>query len=715
VTGPYLPRSESGLSLDNLPVGQTTVLVPAQDSGQGFGWLGGTGKTTAAAALARACRDTGAAELVVWVTATSRDAVLSGYARAMRDLDPERHRDGGAELVAGDFLAWLARADRPWLVVLDDLADPAAVDGLWPDSGAFGRVLVTAQRGDAAVAAYRPQLVPVGAFSPREAMDYLSADLDLDAGQRAGMLDLAADLGFGPVGLSMAGAFIAGTGLDCRDYRARLAQGLQMLAHAAPDDLSAATAAAWSLSLELADQSAPQGLAGRVLALISMLTPHGIPWAVLITEAARGYLAGGHGGLAEVAQVRAAVRNLGRAGLVAVNDTSAARAVRIHDVIQVITRHHLPAAESRQASQAAADALGQLWSVGTMAPDTAQALRDCTARLHEMAGGLLWTPQCHPALLQAGQSMRTEGLAAPEAAYWQAMLGASQHRLGPDHPQTVSIRDLFGSACELSGRFDDAIAVYEAVLHDTEQARGSGDPATRLACEQLTRCYVAAGRQPDAVRLAERFFTGSAHNLGPDHAATLAAHASLASAYLDTGQVEQATALLEDVVARMTRALGPQHPDTTAARASLTEAYRESGRVKEAIALGKRTLAELEGRPESDHPDTITARACLASAYLTAKKPKDALRLYERILADREQVQGTNHPDTIVARSDLALAYLSTRKLALAIGQYERALADAGRVLGAHHPITEAVQRRLREAAAYSRSVLGIDLRSAAR
>lgn len=62
-----------------------------------------------------------------------------------------------AELTAGGFVAALAEASGPWLVVMDGLVNPADADGLWP-SGNAGRVLATAGHGagvpdEAAVAA----------------------------------------------------------------------------------------------------------------------------------------------------------------------------------------------------------------------------------------------------------------------------------------------------------------------------------------------------------------------------------------------------------------------------------------------------------------------------------------------------------------------------------------------------------------------------------
>ncbi|WUH89222.1 hypothetical protein OG900_03100 [Streptomyces sp. NBC_00433] len=91
---------------------------------------GGVGKTQLAAHYARRRWESAAVDLVVWITANTRDAAISAYAHARRQVG-ESHSDD-PEMAARDFLSWLAAADRRRLVVLDDLADPADLSGLWP-------------------------------------------------------------------------------------------------------------------------------------------------------------------------------------------------------------------------------------------------------------------------------------------------------------------------------------------------------------------------------------------------------------------------------------------------------------------------------------------------------------------------------------------------------------------------------------------------------
>jgi tetratricopeptide (TPR) repeat protein len=734
----YTPRTESGLALaDSLDAGQTAVLVTADDAARDLGPLGGTGKTQLAAAIAHLLWNQQALDLLLWVTASGPDAVLTGYTQALADV-------GGPDLrarpqaAAAQFLAWLAETDRPWLAVLDDLTDPAALEGLWP-WGANGRVVVTTNRPDTALRAHSPRVVQVGPFSRREGTNYLSARLHTDPDQWIGALDLAADLGFLPIALAQAGALMADTGIGCREYRNLIAQRRADLATPAGTLCSAVTASD-ALALELADRLPPAGLAGPMLVLTAMLDPNGIPGAVLTSQAACAFLARlGKTAPVDDLQARTAVHNLARLGLVTIDTTSAVRTVRAHAVVQALTRQGLSVDECEQAGQAAADALLEVWPRRGIPPAFEQALRDCAARLRQVTGGVLWSPECHPVLLRAGESLDSAGLVGPAMAYWQAMIDMGGS-LSPGHPHTVVAGDRLAAAYEASGRPADAVAVYERALADRERGLGPDHPDTLVARSSLARAYRAAGRPGDAIRLAERTLAecerrqGAGHPetlaaradlaqaylsaglrreaitafertaaggeqlFGPDHPDTLAARSNLAHAYRAAGRLSDAIPLFERILAGREKAQGLDHPDTLSARGSLAHAYRAAGRRRDAIAAYKRALAERERVQGPDHPDTITARGNLADTYHLARKLKDALPLYERTLADRERVQGPDHPDTITARGNLASAYHSARKLTVALPLHERTLADCERVLGPDHPDTLAQRGNLAHA-----------------
>jgi len=684
----YTPRAESGPDLaDNLHPGETVVLVTADDAARALGGMGGTGKTQLAAAIAHTLWTRGAVDLVLWVTASGRDAVLTGYAQALGDVGlPDPHE--GPEAAAAHFLAWLAETSRPWLVVLDDLTDPAVLDGLWP-WGASGRVLVTTNRPDAAVRAPSPRAVELGPFSDRESLNYLSTKLQADRDQWTGALDLAADLGFLPIALAQAGTLMAYSGIGCREYRTRIAGWRQHLS-AGDGAPPAAVADTGALALEFADQLPPAGLARPMLALISMLDPNGIPGAVLTTPAACAFLSRfGQAAPVDEVQARTAVHALGRLGLVTIDTTSAARTVRVHELVQTASRQSLSTAECDAAALAAADALLQAWPAqATVPPASGQALRDCTARLRQIAGVLLWTPECHPVLLRAGQCLDNAGLAGPAIAYWQSMIDIGRPTLGATHAHTILASDRLAAAYDAAGRPADAIPVHERVLAERERELGPAHPDTLNARNSLARTYRAAGRGGDAVRLAERALADCERIQGPGHPDTLAARSELAQAYLSAGLRDEAIAVFERALAGQEQVLGPRHPDTLTARANLAHAYRAAGRPKEAVSLFERTLADREKMQGGDHPDTLTARGNLASGYRAAGRLRDAIGAYKHALADRERVQGPDHPDTLMARANLADTYHLANKLKDALPLYERTFADRERVQGPDHPDT---------------------------
>ncbi|HEY6277543.1 MAG TPA: FxSxx-COOH system tetratricopeptide repeat protein [Streptosporangiaceae bacterium] len=694
----YTPRTETGLALaDSLKPGETAVLVTADEVARSLGPLGGTGKTQLAAAIAGTLWEQQAVDLLCWVTATGRDSVLISYAQALADVgapDP----GAGPEVAAEHFLAWLAGTSRPWVAVLDDLADPTVLEGLWPH-GPNGRVVVTTNRPDTALRAPSPRVMEVGVFSRRESLNHLSARLNAEPDLWTGALDLATELGFLPFALAQAGAVVSEAAIDCREYRNRIAQR-QLPGAGGRGGIQPATVAMASLlALELADRLPPAGLARPALALTTVLDPNGIPGSVLTSRAACMFLSRYRRGVpVNETEARAAMHSLARCGLVTIDTSTPARTVRVHALVQASIRPTLTSAECDHAALAAADALLQAWPRPPVPPALDQALRDCTARLRQTAGALLWTPQCHPVLIRAGQSLDASELVGPAISYWQALTDIGRPALGAAHAHTVFARNRLAEAYEAAGRPDDAVAMYELTVAERERGMGPGHPDTLAARSNLARAYRAAGRAGDAIRLAEPTLTGLAQMHGPDHPDTLAVRADLAQAYLAAGFWSEAIDIFQQTLTEREQALGPDHPDTVAAQADLADGFRAAGQLDDALPLLERTVTDREQIQGRDHPDTIAARASLASAYLAADRHRDAIAMYKRTLADRERVQGPDHPDTLAARGDLADAYHEARKLRDALPLYQRLVADRERVQGPDHPDTLAARGDLADA-----------------
>jgi tetratricopeptide (TPR) repeat protein len=714
---PFHPRQETGADLAaGLRPGQVVVLAPgepgyaadgggpAAGGGATAGGVpvgeGGTGKTQLAVEFAHAVWNSRAVELLVWVTASSREAIISGFAQAailVGACDP----DEVADAAAARFVTWLAHTQQPWALIIDDLSRTSDLDGLWP-SGAAGQVVITTRLpGEmlAGAAGRALVVVPIGPFSRREALGYLTSRLTDFPDQRIEALDLGEDLGGLPLSLSQAAAVMTGHGLDCRQYRIQLGDRLPHMAATPVAGVSPGVLATWSLAAECAHELAPAGLAWPALALAAMLDGRGIPGAVLTSPTACSYITGhpSTAGGADQNLVRRAISNLGRAGLVTIDPATPVRTVRMHASIQAAVRAFIPRSELEQLVLAAADALLETWPEGREGEASAQldqVMRDCTTALRVVEAGMLWKPEAHPLLFRAGTSLDSSRLAESGIAYWQALVSTSTSLLGPAHANAVLSRDRLANAYEAAGRLGDAVAVFASALTDRERNLGPEHPDTIAARARLAHAYASAGRN-EAIAIYERTVADSERQLGPGHPGTLAARAGLAEAYQAAGMNKDSVRSCQLLLADAERLLGANNATTLSARASLAAAYQSAGQPKDAVDQYKRLMSAHESIRGREHPDTIAARAGLASALRRAGKVKDAIAQYEQVLADRERTAGPDHTDTIAARANLAFGYRTAGQLREAIPAYERTLADRERLQGPDHRDTRTARANL--------------------
>src|SRR6266446_8549802 len=106
--------------MDAVVPGSTLALVPGSAFAEGpSNWLGACGKTQIAVIIAESLWRSGAIDALIWVSATNRASVLSGYMQASAaafGIEPA----GTAESVAARLVSWLSVTNHRWLVILDD-------------------------------------------------------------------------------------------------------------------------------------------------------------------------------------------------------------------------------------------------------------------------------------------------------------------------------------------------------------------------------------------------------------------------------------------------------------------------------------------------------------------------------------------------------------------------------------------------------------------
>ncbi|PWI06326.1 tetratricopeptide repeat protein [Streptomyces sp. NWU339] len=637
--------------------------------------MGGVGKTQLAADYALTAWDNGSGDnldVLVWITASTRTAVVTGYAQAGVELC--RADPGDPEQAARTFLAWLTpkAGAKPcrWLIVLDDVADPDDLRDLWPPASPHGRTLATTRRRDAALAGEGHRLIEVGLFTQAEAVAYLIRALAAHGREEPEeqLTALASDLGYLPLALAQAAAYLIDSGEDTAAYREWLADRATTLADTAsdrlPDDQALPLATTWSLSLDRADALRPAGLARPMLQLATLLDPNGIPQAVLTSAPALAHLTTHRartcshptGEVAPVLPEDAvrALRALHRLSLIDHTPDTPHRAVRVHQLIQRATRDTLTPDQHAQLARTAADALLAAWPEIERDTVLAQALRANTTALTTRAEQALYRHGAHRVLHRVGRSLGEAGQVTAARDHYQNFTNSATSHLGPDHPLTFFVRNRLAWWRGQAGDAAGARTAFAELLEDMKRVLGPNHPGTLTARGHLARLLGETGDAAGAAAAFAELLNDWVRVLGSDHPNTLNTRSNLAYWLGETGDAAGAAATFAEVLDDMKRVLGPNHPGTLTSRGHLARWLGEAGDAAGAAATFAELLEDMKRVLGPDHPKTLFARGHLARWLGEAGDAAGAAAAFAELLDDMKRVLGPDHPETLTVRSHLA-------------------------------------------------------------
>ncbi|WP_330456262.1 FxSxx-COOH system tetratricopeptide repeat protein [Streptomyces sp. NBC_00820] len=635
--------------------------------------LGGIGKSTVALAYAHQYRS--AYTLVWWITADSPARIeqsLAGIALRLFPTWAARASDQERMHWALNWLQW----HPGWLLVYDNVENP---QDLAPCTGALnrGHHLATSRR-----AVGWPRTVstrPLGVLSADEAADVLCAHaLDGDAptaGQRQEARALADELGFLPLALEQAGAYLhQNPTIGISAFRRRLAKKLDKAADGI--DPERTIARVWTHTLSAIKGRNP--LAVRVLRTLAWLAPDSIPVALLETPG---------NDPDEVAEALGLLRAYSMVSLSRNGDS-----VSMHRLVQtVLRRSTTTGADGRPEGRAEAeDALLYALPIpsGPGLPVQWHILMPHLTALAGTAPASRQKRQAVSAYLIADRHLSDQGLVARTIPLRAAVLSYREQSEGISHENTISARCALAHAHESAGDTSRAISLYKDALGACEEALGHEHPHTLMTRGNLAGAYETAGDLALATTLYEEVHDQCKRVLGENHSETLTIRNNLAYTYRVSGQAGRAVPMYEDILAEKVKLFGEDHASTLNTRNNLATAYQSAGRLDRALPLLEAVVAQSERVLGETHPVTLTFRNNVAFGYAEMGDLASALPVLETVLAQREQLLGDLHPDTLQSRNNLAIIYQTAGDVTRSVPLLETVVAQYEQVLGPANPNT---------------------------
>ncbi|MFD8884757.1 tetratricopeptide repeat protein [Streptomyces erythrochromogenes] len=667
----FMGRGEELTQLRDLLTSGGGAAVTQSGSQAVYG-LGGVGKSALALHYAHQFRHE--YSLVWWVTAESAEHIQTGLASLAQHLCPQWANSADQEARAAWANLWL-QWHSGWLIIFDNVEDPNDLSAYW---GTLTRGHRIATSRKATGWQHISPTMPLGLLDPVSAAD-LVCTLALNGTTpgfeyRQQAEELAKDLGFLPLALEQAGAYLHQTGSDIAAYR----EDLGLFLDDASDgiDPERTIARVWNQTLKAIALRNP--LSVTLLQAMAWLASDAIPRALLSPLAP---------------DLRAQNNALGLLHAYSMINFSAPGELGIHRLVQVVLRAS-PADQTEPPSgllEAEHVIREILYPVGSDALAPAEHWEHSIPHILALASN---TPIAH-------MSERADELYDPVAAHmndqsqnaraiplYRILLAHHEATMGRNHPDTLGSRINLAAAYQAAGDLEQALPIFESTLKKSEEILGVDHPQTLIASNNLGHAYGAAGNVKQAIAQHETTLAKRKRILGKTHPETLTSLNNLAFAYESSGNLIGAIPLYRDSLEAHEQVLGNSHPQTLHSRFNLARASLEAGNLAEALDLHTATLTERERVLGGTHPKTLDSRNDLARTYQAMGDLSKAIALHETTLIQRQQVLGDVHPDTLQSMNNLAFSYQENGDFELAVRSFQAALVISLKVLGEMHPTT---------------------------
>ena len=572
---------------------------------QALSGLGGVGKTHTAIEYAYRYRNKYRA--ILWVSAdteitTKKSLVEIGEILGLVDLDDTDHNRAVAAVKE-----WCDRNPR-WLLIFDNADHPQLVKPFLP-LAPQGHILLTSRAHVLDSVGVETPL-DVIEMSADEAVDFLFVRTGRSAtvGERDAAVALAAELGYLPLALEQAAAFVTANDTSFGDYLTSFRKRhLELLNEMGPvaGDYQASVETTWAMNFAQIDTESQA--AAEVLRVSAFLAPESIPVEIFIDGGSElgEYIAAAADAATDDPVIRDKLfEPLTRYSLIRRDVESLT--YTIHRLVQAVVRRSLGDDSLRQWALHATRALNKIFPSGSY--DTWHRCERLVA--HGVAAAAL-TEEFGFGIADAGNLvngvacyLRMRGDFRESERIHLQSVALRERDLGPDDPDVATC--LNNLALVYTDRFDFL----------------SAEPLLRKSLEIMQR---AVGRDDEDLSLA-------LNNLG--------------FTYVRSGKFSEAQPLLEQALAAEQRSSNCQDFFYATILNNMAELWLGLSNLDDAFRLcdeGLRLREEI-GNPEKLGRSYVTMAAVLARMG----KNDQAGEFFAKALCNREEVFGAEHPELLL-------------------------------------------------------------------
>ena len=616
---------------------------------------GGVGKTSVA--VEYAYRQRAAFDTVWWVRAEEPATLVGDYIELADALGIDQANLSDQDQVVTAVRRWLADHDR-WLLILDNAPDPEATTGLYEPLARLvdllpqviqGQVLVTSRdiRWD-----QHATLAELEVFTPSEAVAFLLARSGSIDQQTAG--EIAVLLGYLPLALEQAGAYVRETGISLAGYLDRLRQfpGFTLAkGHPRDRDPADTVATIWQVSMDRV-----RSITGTValLEICAFLGSDDIPRELFVLQVDSrpqelAFLAEDPFALDE------AVAGLRRYGLIKASE----EALSIHRLLQQIIRDGLEPSIAATRVSTAVDLLAKSFPWRTRRqpdawPTCVRLLPHAVAALGYADQHVIETEGMLHLLDSVADYLSGQGRHGEARTLQERTVALAKAVYGHEHLMTGFYMNNLGTTLVDAGDPSAARTVLEQSLAIQEAAGLLEDPETGTVLSNLGTALHSLGDLVGARECLERGLAIAEGGLEPNDYQIAITLDNLANVLAELGDPPGARKHLERDLSITESTFGPNHPEVAVTLVSLGSVLYDQADLAGARKYYERALDIERGSLGSDHPEIAVTMTFIAEVLTQLGDLGPARNYLQTAHGILEASLGPTHPRTQHAANLLA-------------------------------------------------------------
>jgi tetratricopeptide (TPR) repeat protein/tRNA A-37 threonylcarbamoyl transferase component Bud32 len=218
---------------------------------------------------------------------------------------------------------------------------------------------------------------------------------------------------------------------------------------------------------------------------------------------------------------------------------------------------------------------------------------------------------------------------------------------------------VLGVSARRLGRFDEAIAAYEAGIAATPAPKNPEDPkaisSRANAINNIASANHSKGDHAKAAagyREAIELFTKA---FGPEHGQVLVVASNLAVLHIEQGDFQAAVDVLLPRRETAERVYGPEHRSCLMFLNNLANAYEHMSDYDRSLAIYEDVISRYRKAGKAQTPEFIAPLSNIAGVYAKAQRFDDAIAAARESLALAQKVWGDEHGSTVISRQTLGL------------------------------------------------------------